>query len=180
MGSRGPVPWTAGRPPKRTAEQEAKIGRRASSKATPPVAEVVALPPPAELPPVPVGLDERGVELWASVWTCAPWLSVDLDAAAVQLYCEQLAERNVLRASLAEHGATLVEPIVAPTGRVVGERLVAHPLLAPLRSLERAIDVTRERLGLSPGSRVRLGLAEAELAARAKSLRDAKLQWRKS
>jgi hypothetical protein len=53
----------------------------------------------------------------------------------------------------------LAEPIVSPKGDVVGERRYAHPLLAELHRRDGTIGLLRDRLGLTPMARARLGQA---------------------
>ena len=52
----------------------------------------------------------------------------------------------------------LEEPIVSPSGKVVGTRVVLNPASAALRALDEALDALADRLGLVPAARARLGL----------------------
>lgn len=79
-----------------------------------------------------------------------------LDEWAVARYAELLDERTALRAALEEDGLVVREVIVSPKGGVVGERLVANPLLKELRMIDRALDSLGLQLGLSPLARIRL------------------------
>jgi hypothetical protein len=62
------------------------------------------------------------------------------------------------RTALTERGALLEEPIVSPTGDVVGTRLVANPAEAMLRRALKAILEVQTALGLTPMAKARLGL----------------------
>jgi P27 family predicted phage terminase small subunit len=137
------------------------------------------VPIASSAPPVPDGIDGPNIERWREIWSSAPWLSVTLDSEAVREYLECIVERDEMRGSITELGMVQEEPIVSTRGQVVGHRQVHHPLLAHLRRLEARIDQARERLGLSPGSRARLGLVEIELRERAGRLTNPKTAWRK-
>jgi hypothetical protein len=96
----------------------------------------------------------------------APLLLPDLDAVTVARFAGLCDERAALVGELAR-GYTLTEPIVSPTGKVVGTRVVLNPALAALRQLDKALDGLADRLGLVPSARARLGLTitTAERAA---------------
>lgn len=79
-----------------------------------------------------------------------------LDVWAVARYAELLDERAQLREALEVDGLVVREVIVSPKGGVVGERLVANPLLKELRMVDRALDSLGLQLGLSPLARTRL------------------------
>ena len=55
-------------------------------------------------------------------------------------------------------GVLLEEPIVSPSGKVVGTRVVPNPAAAMLRALDKQLDALCDRLGLVPAARARLGL----------------------
>jgi Phage terminase, small subunit len=87
----------------------------------------------------------------------APLLLAGVDDIAVERLCRLLDEAELTRAELAR-GIVLEEPIVSPTGQVVGTRVVANPAAGLLRQLDRQIDALADRLGLVPMARARLGL----------------------
>jgi hypothetical protein len=78
--------------------------------------------------------------------------------------CQAFDEREELRAKL-KAGYILEEPIVSPTGKVVGEWLVLHPAIPALRALDRSLDALCASLAITPRSRADLGLtlSDAEL-----------------
>jgi len=137
---------------------------------------VVALPRPCrpaarpaavrEAPPAPTGLGPLGQKAWQAVMLHAPLLIEGLDELTVTRLCELLEERQALRDEL-KAGYLLREPIVSPTGKIVGERLVLNPALPALRALDRALEALAGALGITPRSRADLGLTltDAELKA---------------
>ena len=94
----------------------------------------------------------------------APLLLEHLDEVTVTRFCQALDEREALRAQL-QAGYMLEEPIVSPTGKVVGERLVINPAIPALRALDRSLDALAAALAITPKSRADLGLtlSDAEL-----------------
>ncbi|MCW3048856.1 MAG: Phage terminase, small subunit [Solirubrobacterales bacterium] len=88
----------------------------------------------------------------------------EADRYAIQRFCDLLDERAELRAVLDVDGPILREPVVSPTGAVVGERVVAHPALAALRAIDRAIEAVSASLGLSPAARRKMRAADGALA----------------
>lgn len=98
-------------------------------------------------------------------------LLAPVDEMAVVRFCELVDERERVRREIRDH-LTITEPIVSPRGDVVGERIVAHPLLRELRAIDKALDAGQAALGLTPASRARLGLAVTS-AQRAQAEADA-------
>jgi len=104
--------------------------------------------------------------VWLGTWEACPWLSPEADGAMVAVFAEAVAERAVYVAELGKRGVLLEEPIVTPRGDVVGTRLVTNPAERMLRRVEVRIERQALALGLTPGARARLGLAQVELGAR--------------
>lgn len=94
----------------------------------------------------------------------APWIR-QLDARETEAYLVLCREGDEMRKQIAADGIVLTEPIVSPSGKVVGERRVPHPLLKELRALEKSRRDLASALGFDPSSRSRLGLAEAQAAS---------------
>jgi len=175
MGSRGPIPGakSAGRPQATTAAEQKRRGytnprrKPAAGESVVAVTEVRSPAVRSSVPPVPTGLGKSGAVLWTTVWQASPWLNADLDALSVRQLAEAVEERDSYRAALAAHGALIEEPIVSPTGKVVGTRFVLNPAEAALRRIDKRISDLAESLGMSPHSRARLGLKALEATARA-------------
>ena len=90
--------------------------------------------------------------------TWAPLLLPDLDAVTVERFASMLDERVAVSAELAR-GVLLEEPIVSPTGKVVGTRVVANPAVAMLRQIDRELDQLADRLAVVPSARARIGVS---------------------
>ena len=120
-------------------------------------------PLPAAGPPPPDGLGDAGLAVWAEAW-CAGWLSAVQDVAAVAELARLEDEQATYRATLARLGPVLEEPIVSPTGEIVGTRIVLNPVEAALRRAGRAARELRQALSLTPSARVRLQLDVANTA----------------
>lgn len=184
-GVRGPITGTGGRPRKRTPAQQQKTGnpgrRPDPSQGSALERPVVTILPTSSpnAPAVPDDLTGPSVDLWHEIWSSAPWLSPILDRQGVHEYVQAVTERDEMRATIAKDGLVATEPIVSPRGDVVGTRIVEHPLLQHQRRLEARIDGHRERLGLSAGSRARLGLVAMEMQERARRLGNPKVNWKR-
>jgi P27 family predicted phage terminase small subunit len=158
MGARGPQPRRG------SAAQKAVARRRKLGQPVPPklaaagqlVVSQTQLPAPA----LPVGL-EPASRLWSEAWV-SPGLAPDRDQSLVEELCVLEVEQGTYRQAIVADGPTLSEPVVSPTGEVVGTHVVAHPLIAQLRRLEATALSIRSMLGLSPRDRVRLGIDVAE------------------
>lgn len=122
-----------------------------------PSVDVVEATDNRRVPRAPSHLGPEGRAAWRAIMRQAPRLVPELDRLAVQRFGELADERVALRAEL-EKGYTLTEPIVAPTGAVVGDRTVLNPAVTALRQLDRQLDALMDRLGLSPAARAKLGL----------------------
>lgn len=141
---------TQGRKPKPT-EQKIRIGnpgkRKLPDVVTPiPVIKNLDIPEPHR--PLIGTADEPGPgrELWNRIWTsgCA-WIRRDTDIEIVQIICEQIDERQVLRTKLFSNGDWRDR--------------------AQLRHLERSISANLASLGFSPTDRARLGMNQTSTDA---------------
>jgi P27 family predicted phage terminase small subunit len=123
-------------------------------------AELVPLPAQTGAPAPPEHLGDLGRALWENVWLAFPPGVVDerLDAAIVLRYCEVTEEREQLARLVRKAGPLVTEPIVTPTGQVVGTRWLINPAVPALRAIDKALDNLGDRLAASPASRARLGL----------------------
>jgi hypothetical protein len=108
------------------------------------------------IPEPPVGLGEDGREVWALAWG-ANWSKAP-DAAQIAHLCRLEDEAERLIRVIESQGMTLMRPIVAPRGDVVGEEVVMHPGIAELRKLDSQLMALRASLGLDPQSRARMGV----------------------
>jgi len=113
--------------------------------------------PNRPVPRAPSGLGTDGRKAWRAVMRHAPLLQPELDVVTVERFSRMVDERAALAGELGR-GYLLEEPIVSPTGKVVGERVVANPALSELRRLDKALDDLADRLGLVPAARAKLGL----------------------
>ena len=141
-------------------------GRRKSKLPVPTASEAVE----SARKRAPGHLDAAGRAAWKVIVAGASLLA-PVDEMAATRFCEMVDERGALRRAVGDD-LTLAEPIVSPRGDVVGERLVAHPLLRELRAIDRALAAEQAALGLTPASRARLGLAVTS-AQRAQAEADA-------
>lgn len=148
-----------GRPPK-PVEVHRRNGNPSRKRLPVPVK---LLPAANGVPTPPVRLGETGRALWGAVWEHAQaWISPTLDVGTVEL--AGLLADFVIRChdQIASDGLTLKEPIVTPTGELVGERIVAHPLIKEQRAAEKQLGSFLSALALTPTDRARLGLAQVK------------------
>lgn len=156
-GSRGSLPGS------QSARSMVINRRRARDGARPAVLPSIgALSGPVEAPKPPRGLRAPGKAAWELVWgdSGASWLA-DIDRPLVERFVQVVDEMARYRAALAKHGAVVEEPIVSPTGLVVGTRLAANPAGKLLKDAGNELQGLAAALGLSPQSRARLGLTAA-------------------
>ncbi len=139
MSTRGPITGTLHTLPVRTRSEPSEV------------------PETRTPPPAPDGLEDPGKAAWVAVMSGAPLLLPDLDAVTVERFCRVVDERTTVAVEL-NRGVLLEEPIVSPSGQVVGTRVVPNPAAAMLRSLDKQLDALCDRLGLVPAARARLGL----------------------
>lgn len=156
-----------GRPPK-----PVEVKRRTGNPGKRPLpVPVKALAPANGVPAAPANLGPSGMALWESVWLHAQaWISPDLDLGTVELavLTRDFVER--CRERIEKDGLTLVEPIVTPTGAVVGERVVVHPLIKEQRAAEKQLASWLSALAFTPTDRARLGLAQVKQQSKLEQL----------
>lgn len=108
-------------------------------------------------PEPPRPLRETGRAFWDRVWSAgANWLAKNIDREAVLIICEQLDERQLLRASVFRDADWR-------------ER-------AALRALDSQITTGLALLGFNPVDRARLGVAEVRSESRIDQLRRERAQ----
>jgi hypothetical protein len=73
-------------------------------------------------------------------------------------------------ADVAKFGRLIEEPIVSPSGAVVGTRQVPNPAILSLRRAEESRPRGLIELGFSPTARARLGLAQVVIATQTSKL----------
>lgn len=151
-GRRGPLPGAAHRLP---------VLRRTVTDAA---AESV---PDRKPPRAPAHLGKQGRAAWKALHARLPLYVEALDTPTIDRFCRLLDERAAWARVLDERGYIVTEPVVAPTGAVVGERVLPNPASKELRRIDRAIDSVSAALGVTPAARSRLGLelTTAERAA---------------
>lgn len=116
---------------------------------------------PAQVPTAPRGLSPAGRASWRESWAL-PWTAL-ADRGAIANLARLEDERALLTAAIRQHGVILSKVLVSPKGDVVGDELYANPASRELRRVDAAILSLRDRLGLTPLYRARLGLALVEL-----------------
>jgi hypothetical protein len=134
---------TVGRPPggpPRTLEQKLKTGN--PSRRPLPDRSKLTLLPGADTVPAPARpLGTVGMEMWTRMWTSgAIWLAKNVDAESVLIVCEQIDERQALRAAVFRDGEWRTR--------------------GALRALDAQVMTGLAMLGFNPVDRVRLGVAE--------------------
>lgn len=146
MGARGPLALPSSR----------RGSRRSQSSA------VLTVVPsrPSTVPEVPEGLGGAGRSAWMEAWSCE-W-ALTSDARSIE-HLARLEDERVALLETVGADLLLVKVIVSPKGDVVGEEQYANPLLRELRRLDAPIQTLRDRLGLSPMARARLGQAVVQL-----------------
>jgi hypothetical protein len=139
--------------PGKPAEVKQRIGSRNYKPA-----EVVYVMPeaPDDIQPAR-RLEESGLALWRRAWKLGKaWVSSASDFDLLLMTCEQLDERDVLRA-------------------YVIENIDAWHERAALRQLEKDIASNLSSLGFTPTDRMKLGIAEVKAMTKVEELRQ-KLQ----
>jgi hypothetical protein len=98
------------------------------------------------------GLGVAGMQLWDAVFSAGElWVSSRTDVTLLQLVCEQLDRREVLR------DAFVADP---------GERSLSMSLI----EVEKAIASNLGLLGFTPSDRARLGLAEVKVQSKLEAM----------
>lgn len=105
-------------------------------------------------PPAPSHLTPEAVKVWTEVWEAGgAAYNVRTDARLIERYSELTARRLVLLETLTAEGWTTVGS--------QGQQAV-HPAARILSDVEGKLQSLEDRLGLSPESRIRLGIATVE------------------
>ena len=151
MGRRGPIPGVAA-----ARAVLPMAARRLEMPETVPNGADSSEIDPRPVPRTPAGLGKAGRATWRAAHEGMP-VRITVDSLTVERLARLVDEREMVAAELAL-GVLLEEPIVSPSGQVVGTRRVANPAAAMLRQIDRALDALVDRLALVPAARARLGL----------------------
>jgi hypothetical protein len=137
--------------PGKPAEIKRKLGAKGYSKEMP--SHVIALPAVLEVPEPLNPLSGSGLDLWDRTWRRGfSWLSANTDIQLLQITCEQLDERDQLRA-------------------YVLQNIEAWHERSALRELEKSIRSNLSLLGFTPTDRMKLGVAEVKVESKMEQLR---------
>ena len=161
---------TRGRPPK-PIEVKRRNGNPGQRK-LPDKDKTIALAPVTDVPPVPISLAETGRSMWAHIWggPAKAWLAPEVDYIRVQTVCKLSDDIAGYQSDLAQMGNLLEEPIVTPTGLVVGTKIVPNPLVKMRNDALKILDRELTSLAFDPVSRARLGLAEVKRQSKLEEL----------
>ena len=135
--------------PGKSEETKKLIGSRAPERLSIPTEVVTNAPEPMRR------LEESGMQLWSQVWSNKQTWLKSTDIELLQIVCEQLDERDILRA-------------------YVLENIEAWHERAALRTLEKDIRDNMTQLGFTPQSRSRLGIQEVKAVSKIQELMDRK------
>lgn len=156
-----------GRPPK-PVEAKRRAGNPGKRSLPAPITALPAVPVGAKSP---YDLKAPGKRLWEGVVAHAQaWITPAFDFGTLHLACRAFDDLDRWRRLIVKQGEVLREPIVTPSGEVVGERLVTHPLLRESRVLERQLERWLSALALTPTDRARLGLAQVKAQSKLEAL----------
>ena len=108
------------------------------------------------VPDPPPDLGAAGLAVWCWVW-CEPQIR-EADRLSVERLSRLEDEAAALRAVLAEDGPVSRRPVQNSRGEVIGQDVVVHPALAPLRKIGMEAATLCNALGLTPAGRQALGL----------------------
>ena len=103
------------------------------------------------IPEPPSGLGEVGLEFWALAHSAGHWISHTTDRQLVTMACQQIEEREQLRALVVENPED-------------------NRLRSSLRDLEKAVTTSLALMGFSPADRSRLGLVEVRKESKLEEL----------
>lgn len=137
--------------PGKSEETKKLIGSRAPQRPTIATEVVATAPEPMRR------LEESGMQLWSQVWSNRQTWLKSTDIELLQMVCEQLDERDILRA-------------------YVLENIEAWHERAALRALEKDIRDNMMQLGFTPQSRSKLGIQEVKAVSKIQELMDRKAQ----
>lgn len=159
-----------GRPPKPT-EVKRRTGNP-GKRALPDAASTISLEPATSTPPVPLTLSESGRAMWNHIWSgpAQQWLAPQIDGIRVQTVCQLADDIADYQSDISTMGNLLEEPIVTPTGMVVGTKIVANPLVKMRNDALKILDRELSSLAFDPVSRSRLGLAEVKRQSKLEEL----------
>ena len=131
--------------PGKSEELKQKLGSRAPVKATIESKAITRIPEPMRR------LEDSGLQLWNTTWSQRQsWLK-DTDIELLQMVCEQLDERDILRA-------------------YVLENIEAWHERSALRALEKEIRDNLTQLGFTPSARQKLGVQEVKTMSKLEEL----------
>jgi hypothetical protein len=131
--------------PGKSADLKQKLGSRAPALPSLTTEAVTKVPEPLRR------LEESGLELWSSVWSNKhTWLK-STDIQLLQILCEQLDERDLLRA-------------------YVLDNIEAWHERAALRTLDKDIRDNMTQLGFTPQARSKLGIQEVKTQSKFEEL----------
>jgi hypothetical protein len=137
--------------PGKPAEVKRKLGAKGYSKNMP--SSVATIPAVSVVPDPLQPLSGSGLDLWDRTWQRGfTWLSANTDVQLLQMVCEQLDERDSLRA-------------------YVLENIEAWHERAALRELEKSIRSNLSLLGFTPTDRMKLGVAEVKVESKMQLLK---------
>ena len=143
--------------PPRSIEEKRLLGNP-GRRPLPALGSLPAIEPADDAPP-PATLGPNGAALWERCQRHAPWIA-QVDLMALEDVCLTWDEVAAYRSQIAKDGISLVEPLVSPSGQVVGTKLVPHPLIRELRRAQKELHSAASAMGFNPTARSRLGLAE--------------------
>jgi len=137
--------------PGKPAEVKRKLGAKGYAKDVPD--GVMVIPAVSAVPEPLKPLSGSGLDLWDRTWQRGfSWLSANTDVQLLQMVCEQLDERDVLRA-------------------YVMENIEAWHERSALRELEKSIRSNLSLLGFTPTDRMKLGVAEVKVESKMELLK---------
>lgn len=136
--------------PGKSEELKQKLGsKHAGTSPLMPVQKLKAMPEPIRR------LEESGLNFWRQAFSQGQTWLKDSDLELLQVVCEQLDERDILRI-------------------FVLENIEAWHERAALRVLERDLADNLRELGFTPTARQKLGIAEVKAASKLEELMDRK------
>ena len=109
-----------------------------------------------EISDAPGDLGDAGLAVWKQVWS-EPQVQ-EGDRLSVERLCRLEDEASSLRTALAADGPASRRPMQNSRGDVIGEEVLAHPALMPLRKIGSEEATLCNALGLTPAGRLALGL----------------------
>ena len=131
--------------PGKSPEIKQKLGSRAPALPTLTTQLIASIPEPMRR------LDESGMALWRQVWSQGQTWLKPTDMELFQILCEQLDERDQLRA-------------------YVLDNIEAWHERAALRTLDKDIRDNMTQLGLTPQARAKLGIQEVKAHSKLEEL----------